>query len=120
VCFSRRRDEIAALRVLHRRLGRESPDADGMQAYLRTGEIIEAWVHWRGRRDIGPRRPRRKGTHGIAARRLHETGLSKVESVDQRMCLECGVCFRQLRTCRRTRPGQLWANSRNARPGSGR
>jgi hypothetical protein len=61
VCFSRRRDEIAALGVLHRRLGRESPDADGMQAYRRTGEIIEAWVHWRGRRDIGPRRPWRTG-----------------------------------------------------------
>jgi len=24
--------------------------------------------------------------------------------------LECGVGFRQLRTCRRTRPGQLWAH----------
>jgi hypothetical protein len=35
--------------------------------------------------------------------------LSKVASVDQRMRLECGVCFRQLRTCRRTRPGQLCA-----------
>ena len=34
-------------------------------------------------------------------------GLSKVQSVDQRMRLECGVGFRQLRTCRRTRPGQL-------------
>ena len=33
--------------------------------------------------------------------------LSKVQSVDQRMRLECGVGFRQLRTCRRTRPGQL-------------
>ena len=29
----------------------------------------------------------------------------KVQSVDQRMRLECGVGFRQLRTCRRTRPG---------------
>ena len=37
--------------------------------------------------------------------------LSKVASVDQRMRLECGVCFRQLRTCRRTRPGQLWAQA---------
>ena len=36
-------------------------------------------------------------------------GLSKVQSVDQRMRLECGVGFRQLRTCRRTRPGQLGA-----------
>ena len=35
--------------------------------------------------------------------------LSKVQSVDQRMRLECGVGFRQLRTCRRTRPGQLRA-----------
>ena len=26
--------------------------------------------------------------------------------------LECGVGFRQLRTCRRTRPGQLCANNR--------
>ena len=33
--------------------------------------------------------------------------LSKVQSVDQRMRLECGVGFRQLRTCRRIRPGQL-------------
>jgi hypothetical protein len=24
--------------------------------------------------------------------------------------LECGVGFRQLRMCRRTRPGQLWAH----------
>ena len=38
-------------------------------------------------------------------------GLSKVQSVDQRMRLECGVGFRQLRTCRRTRPGQLCATS---------
>ena len=37
--------------------------------------------------------------------------LSKVQSVDQRMRLECGVGFRQLRTCRRTRPGQLCAIS---------
>ena len=35
--------------------------------------------------------------------------LCKVQSVDQRMRLECGVGFRQLRTCRRTRPGQLCA-----------
>ena len=35
--------------------------------------------------------------------------LSKVQSVDQRMRLECGVGFRQLRTCRRTRPGRLCA-----------
>jgi uncharacterized NAD(P)/FAD-binding protein YdhS len=27
--------------------------------------------------------------------------LSKVQSVDQRMRLECGIGFRQLRTCRR-------------------
>jgi hypothetical protein len=40
-------------------------------------------------------------------------GLSKVQSVDQRTHLECGVRFRQLRTCRRTRPGQLWANKRH-------
>ena len=26
--------------------------------------------------------------------------------------LECGVGFRQLRTCRRTRPGQLWGQIR--------
>ena len=26
--------------------------------------------------------------------------------------LECRVSFRQLRTCRRTRPGQLWAKTR--------
>ena len=37
--------------------------------------------------------------------------LSKVQSVDQRMRLECGVGFRQLRTCRRIRPGQLCANN---------
>ena len=36
--------------------------------------------------------------------------LSKVQSVDQRMRLECGVGFRQLRTCRRTHPGQLCAD----------
>ena len=38
-------------------------------------------------------------------------GLSKVQLVDQRMRLECGVGFRQPRTRRRTRPGQLCANS---------
>jgi hypothetical protein len=37
--------------------------------------------------------------------------LSKVQSVDQRMRLECGVGFRQLRMCRRTRPGQLCATN---------
>ena len=37
--------------------------------------------------------------------------LSKVQSVDRRMRLECGVGFRQLRTCRRIRPGQLCANT---------
>jgi hypothetical protein len=35
--------------------------------------------------------------------------LSKVQSVDQRMRLECGVGFRQLRTCRRIRPRQVCA-----------
>ncbi len=35
--------------------------------------------------------------------------LTKVQSVDQRMRLECGVGFRQLRTCRRICPGQLCA-----------
>jgi hypothetical protein len=38
--------------------------------------------------------------------------LSKVQSVDQRMH-QCGVGFRQLRTCRRTRPGQLCVRSRH-------
>ena len=37
--------------------------------------------------------------------------LSKVQSVDQRMRLECGVGFRQLQTCGRTRPGQLSAKT---------
>ena len=40
-------------------------------------------------------------------------GGGKVQSVDQRMRLECGVGFRQLRTCRRTRPGQLCAKALN-------
>ena len=39
--------------------------------------------------------------------------LSKVQSVDRRMRLECGVGFRQLRTCRRIRPGQLCAKAKN-------
>ena len=38
--------------------------------------------------------------------------LSKVQSVDPRMRLECSAGFRQLRTCRRTRPGQLCAHKR--------
>jgi hypothetical protein len=42
---------------------------------------------------------------------LGDAEISKVQSVDQRMRLECGVGFRQLRTCRRTRPGQLCATS---------
>jgi hypothetical protein len=37
--------------------------------------------------------------------------LSKVQSVDMWMRLGCGCRFRQPRTCRRTRPGQLWANA---------
>ena len=35
--------------------------------------------------------------------------LSKFRWVHQRMRLECGVGFRQRRTCRRIRPGQLCA-----------
>jgi hypothetical protein len=50
------------------------------------------------------RRARRYSAGGVV--------LSKVQSVDQRMRLECGVGFRQLRRCRRTRPGQLCAASR--------
>ena len=38
--------------------------------------------------------------------------IKKVPSVDQRMCPECGVGFRQQRPCRRTRPGQLCAKRR--------
>jgi hypothetical protein len=37
---------------------------------------------------------------------------SKVPSVDPRMRPECSAGFRQLRTCRRTRPGQLCAHKR--------
>jgi hypothetical protein len=36
---------------------------------------------------------------------LIDVTLSKIRWVDQRMRLECDVGFRQLRTCRRTRPG---------------
>jgi hypothetical protein len=39
--------------------------------------------------------------------------LSKVQSVDQRMRLECGVGFRQLRKCHRTRPGHCVLTHRN-------
>lgn len=46
-----------------------------------------------------------------AAGRNRSGNPSKIQSVDQRMHLECGVRFFQLRTCRRTRPGQLWTNS---------
>ena len=42
-------------------------------------------------------------------------GLSKVQSVDQRTSLGCGVGFRQLRTCRRIRPGQLLAKTCRSR-----
>jgi hypothetical protein len=45
-------------------------------------------------------------------------GLSKVQSVDQRTRLECGVGFRQLRKCRRTCPGQLWAATTGLTQGS--
>ena len=39
------------------------------------------------------------------------TGPSKQGSVgDQRMRLECGVGFRQLLKCRRTRSRQLWGH----------
>jgi hypothetical protein len=36
---------------------------------------------------------------------LNAGRLRKVQSVDQRMRLEGGVGFRELRTCRRTHPG---------------
>ena len=71
--------------------------------------------------DIGPR-PRRTTPHHAHGRTILRAAtrpacrvarryprLSKVQSVDQRMRLECGVGFRQLRTCRRIRPGQLCA-----------
>ena len=50
------------------------------------------------------------GSYSVAAsgetNRLCAPLLSKVQSVDQRNApLECGVGFRQLRTCRRTGPG---------------
>jgi hypothetical protein len=35
------------------------------------------------------------------------------------MRLECGVGFRQLRTCRRTRPGQLWGQMQTHAPQQG-
>ena len=44
--------------------------------------------------------------------RGYAVALSKVQSVDQQMRLECGVDFRQLRTCRRIRPRQLCADFR--------
>jgi len=52
--------------------------------------------------------------HGIKVKnRQHPAGSRVLDQfakrgsvVDQRMRLECGVGFRQLRTCRRTRPGQ--------------
>jgi hypothetical protein len=46
---------------------------------------------------------------GATATACPAATLSKIQSVDQRMR---GVGFRQLRTCRRTRPGQLWAQMR--------
>ena len=48
-------------------------------------------------------RTRAKGRHD----------LSKVQSVDQRMRLECAVGFSQLRTCRRTRPGSYVPRTRH-------
>ncbi|OLB69861.1 MAG: hypothetical protein AUI16_27300 [Alphaproteobacteria bacterium 13_2_20CM_2_64_7] len=39
---------------------------------------------------------------------------AQAKSVDQRMRLGCGVGLRQLRTCRRIRPGQLCANFRQS------
>ena len=61
-----------------------------------------------------PRRRRRETTRDgpVRAHPGWRAGLSKVQSVDQRMRLECGVGFRQLRTCRRKRPGQLCAKNR--------
>jgi hypothetical protein len=61
---------------------------------------------WRG----GRARQRGRQRLGGAA-----VALSKVQSVDERMRLECGVGFRQLRTCRRIRPGQLCANTGTSR-----
>ena len=50
--------------------------------------------------------------HPPASERRGCRGPKQVQLVDQRMRLECGVGFRQLRTCRRIRPGQLCAKSR--------
>jgi hypothetical protein len=50
-------------------------------------------------------------SEAVRREREEEWQQSKVQSVDQRMRLECDVGFRQLRTCRRTRPGQLCATS---------
>ena len=62
---------------------------------------------------VVPRRhQRRPGKEGRGAEKseVGQRRLSKVQWVDQRMRLECGVGFRQLRTRRRTRPGQLCAS----------
>jgi hypothetical protein len=57
------------------------------------------------------RRPGEEG-RGPEPSEVGQRRLSKIQSVDQRMRLECNVGFRQLRTCVRTRPGQLCANKR--------
>jgi hypothetical protein len=46
-------------------------------------------------------------------------GSAAVFSPGNGCALECGVGFRQLRTCRRTRPGQLCANKRHPRSAMG-
>ena len=58
--------------------------------------ILQGWIELHDFRNL-------RGIHG---RRRGPARLSKVQSVDQRMRREC-VSVRQLRTGRRTRPGQL-------------
>jgi hypothetical protein len=82
---------------------------------------LHATCRPRRRSSRRPGKRSRRGTASISSRRLSAPctsattvdWLSKVQSVDQRMRLECGVGVRQRRTCRRTRPGQLCARRRH-------
>jgi hypothetical protein len=87
-------------------------------AHISTGRTIPVGGSGPTRSPATSRLSRPRPSRGRNRTSSTPPTLSKVPSVDQRMRLECGVRFRQLRTRRRTRPGQLRAISGHPYAGS--
>ncbi len=66
----------------------------------------------KGRRRCPARSSSVREPRGACLLSLHVAPKPRFSRLTDGCALECGVGFRQLRTCRRTRPGQLWANRR--------